>query len=728
MNLKEQIVETMTQQPKLLLSEDEWVRRLRLFSQKEITELSQTLYQLEEDGVITLTHKDKFILTAEAGWIKGMLSINPKGFGFVDLEEGSVYIHANSMKDAMHHDTVLVKPKVYKDGTSEGEVVKVLERSVTQLVGTWAKTSDGLGLSVNDARIRQKIVMDPEDSLHLTEGQQILAEIVKYGDPLQVKLKKVLGNANDPGMDVLTVLYEYGIEPNFPDEVMAQVETLDMVVTEKAKIGRKDYTDRMVVTIDGEDAKDLDDAISLTREGNNYRLQVHIADVSHYVQAYTPIDIEAENRTTSVYVVDRVVPMLPHALSNGVCSLNPHVERLTLTCDMLVTPDGNVDTYEIVPSYIKSYARMTYTDVNRILNQEPEALDKYKDSKDLFILMSEVAQVIRQRRVRNGAIDFETAEAKIVVDENGKIKEIKKRERQEAEMIIEDFMIQANEVVARHMKWLDIPSLYRIHQTPEKRKMQEFAKIALIMGERLKGDLANVQPLTLQKLLTRSIEKPEYQVLSSLLLRSMQKAKYDPQCLGHFGLALKEYLHFTSPIRRYPDLIVHRMLHKYVFNVPDESQRPIDTDLVETYARETSLGERNAVEAERDVEDMKKAEYMEEHIGETFNGVISSVLKFGIFVQLDNTIEGLVHITNLTDDYYEYDPRSLSLRGSRHHKIYSLGQKVRIKVKDASKEKKTIDFVLIEKQVKRTSSQYPIKAGGSTRGNKNRIHQPKSHT
>jgi len=728
MNLKEQIVETMTQQPKLLLSEDEWVRRLRLFSQEEITELSQTLYQLEEDGVITLTHKDKFILTAEAGWIKGMLSINPKGFGFVDLEEGSVYIHANSMKDAMHHDTVLVKPKVYKDGTSEGEVVKVLERSVTQLVGTWAKTPDGLGLSVNDARIRQKIAMDPEDSLHLTEGQQILAEIVKYGDPLQVKLKKVLGNANDPGMDVLTVLYEYGIEPNFPDDVMAQVETLDMVVTEKAKIGRKDYTDRMVVTIDGEDAKDLDDAISLTREGNNYRLQVHIADVSHYVQAYTPIDIEAENRTTSVYVVDRVVPMLPHALSNGVCSLNPHVERLTLTCDMLVTPDGNVDTYEIVPSYIKSYARMTYTDVNRILNQEPEALDKYKDSKDLFILMSEVAQVIRQRRVRNGAIDFETAEAKIIVDQNGKIKEIKKRERQEAEMIIEDFMIQANEVVARHMKWLDIPSLYRIHQTPEKRKMQEFAKIALIMGERLKGDLANVQPLTLQKLLTRSIEKPEYQVLSSLLLRSMQKAKYDPQCLGHFGLALKEYLHFTSPIRRYPDLIVHRMLHKYVFNVPDESQRPIDTDLVETYARETSLGERNAVEAERDVEDMKKAEYMEEHIGETFNGVISSVLKFGIFVQLDNTIEGLVHITNLTDDYYEYDPRSLSLRGSRHHKIYSLGQKVRIKVKDASKEKKTIDFVLIEKQVKRTSSQYPIKAGGSTRGNKNRIHQPKSHT
>lgn len=728
MNLKEQIVETMTQQPKLLLSEDEWVRRLRLFSQEEITELNQTLYQLEEDGVITLTHKDKFILTDEAGWIKGMLSINPKGFGFVDLEEGSVYIHANSMKDAMHHDTVLVKPKVYKDGTSEGEVVKVLERSVTQLVGTWAKTADGLGLSVNDARIRQKIVMDTEDSLHLTEGQQILAEIVKYGDPLQVKLKKVLGNANDPGMDVLTVLYEYGIEPNFPDDVMAQVETLDMVVTEKAKIGRKDYTDKMVVTIDGEDAKDLDDAISLTREGNNYRLQVHIADVSHYVQAYTPIDIEAENRTTSVYVVDRVVPMLPHALSNGVCSLNPHVERLTLTCDMLVTPDGNVDTYEIVPSYIKSYARMTYTDVNRILNQEPEALEKYKDSKDLFILMSEVAQVIRQRRVRNGAIDFETAEAKIIVDENGKIKEIKKRERQEAEMIIEDFMIQANEVVARHMKWLEIPSLYRIHQTPEKRKMQEFAKIALIMGERLKGDLANVQPLTLQKLLTRSIEKPEYQVLSSLLLRSMQKAKYDPQCLGHFGLALKEYLHFTSPIRRYPDLIVHRMLHKYVFNVPDESQRPIDTDLVETYARETSLGERNAVEAERDVEDMKKAEYMEDHIGETFNGVISSVLKFGIFVQLDNTIEGLVHITNLTDDYYEYDPRSFSLRGSRHHKIYSLGQKVRIKVKDASKEKKTIDFVLIEKQVKRTSSQYPIKAGGSTRGNKNRIHQPKSHT
>jgi ribonuclease R len=719
MDLKTNFLTKLEENGHKLYPLDQWIGQLNLIQQDDIERFFQVVRELEEECVITTTKSDKVILTKDAGWKTGVISINAKGFGFVDLEEGSIYIHPSNLKDAMHQDTVLVKPKVYNDGSSDGIVVRVLKRAVPQVVIETIKTDGVLSYIINDPRIRQGVKFTQSDLTHITEGTILVATIVDYGDPLVVKVAKILGNKNDPGMDVLTVLAEYGIEPKFPQDVMDQVAKVPMEVQEKDKEGRRDYTDRIVVTIDGEDSKDFDDAISLSKENGKYRLQVHIADVSHYVPVYSPLDIEAEHRTTSVYVVDRVVPMLPHALSNGICSLNPNVVRLTLSCDMVVNPDGSVETYEIVPSFIRSSYRMTYTNVNKILHFDAEMTKQYDSVKELFFLMKECATRIRSRREGMGSINFETVESKFKVDANGKVIAISPRKQDEAELIIEDFMVLANETVARHMKWLEIPALYRVHEIPDKVKLQEFSKFLMSFGEKLRGDLGNIQPNVLQKLLTKFEDKPEFHVISTLMLRSMQKAKYDPKCLGHFGLALKEYLHFTSPIRRYPDLIVHRMLRKYHFNLPDEKGRIDDEHLMETYALETSFGERNAVEAEREVENMKKAEFMVDHVGEVHTGIISGVTRFGFFVSLENTVEGLVHIQNLTDDYYEFDPRVYTLRGSRTHRTFVLGQKIKIKVTGANKEKKTVDFQLTE-EVKRKSTP-PAHKGGPLHGRKNRI-------
>ena len=719
MDLKTRFLEKIAQNGQKLYPLDQWIGLMELTNQNDIERFFEVVRAMEADYEITTTRLDKVVLTADAGWKTGVISINAKGFGFVDLEEGSIYINAVNLKDAMHQDTVLVKPKTYNDGSSEGIVVKVIKRAVGQVVIETTKVEGVLTYVINDPRIRQGVKFIDSDLTHVTEGTIIVANILDYGDPLGVKIAKILGNKNDPGMDVLTVLAEYGIEPQFPKEVMDQVAKIPMEVQASDKLGRRDYTDRIVCTIDGDDAKDLDDAISLSKVGGKYHLQVHIADVSHYVTAYSALDIEAERRTTSVYVVDRVVPMLPHALSNGICSLNPNVERLTQTCDMVINQDGSVDTYEIVPSFIRSNYRMTYNNVNKILHEDMEITKQYNDVKDLFFLMKECALRIRTRREGLGSINFETIESKFKVDENGKVLAISARKQDEAELIIEDFMVLANETVARHMKWLEIPALYRVHETPAKLKMQEFSKLLNQFGERLRGDLSQIQPGALQKLLTKFENKPEFHVISTVLLRSMQKAKYDPKCIGHFGLALKEYLHFTSPIRRYPDLIVHRMLRKYHYNIPDEKARNDDEHLMETYALETSFGERNAVEAEREVENMKKSEFMVSHVGEVHNGIISGVTRFGFFVSLENTVEGLVHIQNLTDDYYEFDPRGYSLRGTRTHHTFVLGQKIKIKVTGANKEKKTVDFQLTE-EVKRKSTP-PAHKGGTLHGRKNRI-------
>jgi len=455
-------------------------------------------------------------------------------------------------------------------------------------------------------------------------------------------------------------------------------------VTEADLVGRVDYRNETIVTIDGEDAKDFDDAIHLMDK----TLYVHIADVSHYVTQNSPIDLEAQNRTTSVYVVDRVVPMLPFELSNGLCSLMEGVDRLTLTCKMTIDEAGNVSDYDIHPSVIRSTKRLTYTKVNALFNGQDNDIPG-----NIALMLNEaleMAHLIRKNREAKGAINFDTVESKFTVDEHGDVLDIQPRTSGEAELLIEDFMVKANETVATHAKYLEIPLLYRVHDAPQKKRLTEFARVMLAFGVKLKG--AEQSPRIIQKVIEQFEGKEEYGVVNEMLLRSMSKAKYDFRPMGHYGLALENYCHFTSPIRRYPDLIVHRMLRKYVFEGKNASLKD-DESWVEMMGLKCSLGEQRAVEAERDTEDMKQAQYMTKHIGESFDGLIAAVTKFGFFVRLPNSVEGLVHVRNL-DDYYTFDETRLVLRSVS--KSYAIGQKVKIKVIGADKEKATIDFVVVE--------------------------------
>ncbi|MGL5540839.1 MAG: ribonuclease R family protein, partial [Erysipelotrichaceae bacterium] len=423
----------------------------------------------------------------------------------------------------------------------------------------------------------------------------------------------------------------------------------------------------------------------------------HIADVSHYVTKNSPLDLEAYQRGTSVYVVDRVVPMLPHVLSNGICSLNPNVDRLTITCSMDIDTKGEVMAYQIYPSVIRSCERMTYRAVNEMIRRNEEMRTRYAHIVELVDNAYKCSRIIRKRRVKLGSIDFDTKEGKVLVDKKGRAVDVVVRERYEAEKLIEDFMVAANETVAAHTKWLELPSMYRIHESPDVKKMRDFVKIATVLGHKWKGSVSTVRPVQLQKMLQDAKNDPDYDVLANNMLRAMQKARYDGKCMGHFGLALQEYTHFTSPIRRYPDLVVHRMLHKYVFEHQLEPQTmQQDEQWIEEAAVQASLRERKAVDAERAVDDMKKAEYMEKHIGKTYEGVIGSITKFGIFVELENTVEGLVHISTLTDDYYVFEETTKRLVGRANQKTYKMGQKVKVKVVDASRYKRQIDFVIIK--------------------------------
>ena len=456
------------------------------------------------------------------------------------------------------------------------------------------------------------------------------------------------------------------------------------------------------ITIDGEDARDLDDAISIEKTEQGYRLYVHIADVSHYVTAGSALDKEAYARGTSVYVVDRVVPMLPHALSNGICSLNPKVDRCTLTCMMEINRKGTVIDYQIYPSVINSDERMTYTAVNAILEGDEQVQKQYPHLLKMCLDMKVLSGIIRKRREKLGAIDFDTNEAKILVNEKGKPVDIVLRERKEAERIIEDFMIAANETVAAHVRWLEIPSMFRIHEQPEPKRIREFARIAKTLGYTFTGGIQNVYPAQLQAMLKEAKGEDNYSVLSTFMLRSMQKARYDRRCIGHFGLALKNYLHFTSPIRRYPDLVVHRMLRKYFFEgLQDSEKMARDEQWIEDAAYQASERERNAIDAERAVEDMKKAEYMEGRIGRQYDGVISGITRFGLFVELANTVEGLVHISTIDDDYYHYDDETKCLIGEHSANVYRMGQRVRVVCVAANRFKREIDFELVVKKKKK---------------------------
>ncbi len=696
--LKDQIIELLNKQTYKGMNVKELSREVQCEDSASFTSLMKVLNELEHDHVVARDDHDRYFLSSRLGYVTGTLRMNPKGFGFVEDGENSYYIGRDHLGLGMDKDVVYARVWTNNDESVEGEVVEVITHHVEHLVGV-VKVQQGRKYFLPDSEvINRRVKVTNFDEFKLVNDTKVLVKLDHYGKVLSGHIEKVIGYKYDPGVDILSILLEKNIYPQFSNAVMQEVEQVEEEVNVEELKNRRDLRNLLTITIDGEDARDLDDAISVEKLENGYRLYVHIADVSYYVREGSEIDKEAYQRGTSVYVVDRVVPMLPHALCNGICSLNPHVDRLTLTCMMEINREGTVENYQIFPSVIYSDERMTYTNVNKILNGDAKVQKKYPHLLQMCLHMKVLSGIIRRRRERLGAIDFDTKEAKIVVNERGKVKDIVLRERGEAERMIEDFMIAANETVASHMKWMEVPSVYRIHEAPEPKKMREFAKIAKTLGYTFQGGIQNVYPSQLQHMLNEARGKDNYSVLSSFMLRSMQKARYENQCVGHFGLALKEYLHFTSPIRRYPDLVVHRMLRKYVFETDTNTYHmKKDEKWCEGAAIQASERERNAIDAEREVDDMKKAEYMEAYVGDVFEGVISGITKFGIFVELENTIEGLVHIRSLNDDFYHFDDESHTLIGEHTANVYKMGQIVRVKCVGANRFKREIDFEILTK-------------------------------
>lgn len=669
---------------------------LRMTKTSDFVMLNKALNQLEDDLLIVRNSQNHFMTMDQAGMYQGRISLNKKGFGFVDIDDQqSFYINAKNVNGAMDNDLVLLQ---VVEG-DEAKVLKVIERDNDNLIAT--VVGKNLIIRLDDPRYRDyRLSVVNRKDFKLVKGLKLQIKVLEFKQPLKVEIVRIIGHEDDPGVDISSVLLANGIKLEFAEATLDEANSIPQQVELPELLKRKDLSQRTIVTIDGDDSKDFDDAISIEKIPEGFMLGVHIADVSHYVKENSPLDKEAYERGTSVYVCDRVVPMLPHVLSNGICSLNPGVDRLCLSVDMKIDQQGEVIDYDLYPSVIRSSARMTYNNVNKILAGDPRLQAQYKALVPMFFDMAECAKLIRNRRNDKGAIEFDTDEAYVIVDKNGKPIDIKVRERGVSQAIIEDFMICANECVARIMKFQSLPCIYRVHESPKIEKLKEFALIAKIRGHRFKGDLANIRPLDIQKCLDSFTDEQEHSVLSTMMLRCMQKARYDASCVGHFGLASSEYLHFTSPIRRYPDLIVHRMVRKYLF---EQNYADMDKDekMVVDAALQSSECEDKATYAQRDVLDMKKAEYMQNFVGQYFDGIISSVTNFGFFVKLDNTVEGLVHVTSLSDDHYTYVPMMMCLQGREKQKRYTLGDKVRIKVIGANKEEGTVDFKVVVPRKKR---------------------------
>ncbi len=664
-------------------------------------ELLEVLDELIRDGKIEVSKRGKYRI-AEMPLLTGRLVGNARGFGFVEVEgrEEDIFISESNMASAIHGDTVQISLLPEKTGKRrEGVVVKVLGHEVTELVGTYQK-SRNFGFVVPDNRkITRDIFIPTEYSGGAVNGHKVVVEITDYGSAdkkPEGRIREIIGHINDPGTDILSVVYGYEIPMEFPERVMNQAERTPLEVSEADRAGRLDLRDWQIVTIDGEDAKDLDDAISLTKEGEIYHLGVHIADVTNYVQENSALDREALKRGTSVYLVDRVIPMLPHRLSNGICSLNQGVDRLALSCLMDVDQKGNVVDHKIAETVIRVDRRMSYTSVQKILEGDGEETKEYEEQAPMFFLMEELAKILRNKRKKRGSIDFDFPESKILLDGEGHPVEIAPYDRNTATKIIEDFMLLANETVAEDFFWREMPFIYRTHDTPDPEKIQQLALFINNFGYAIKNTRDEIHPKELQKLLTKIEDSPEEALISRLTLRSMKRAQYTVDCTGHFGLAAKYYCHFTSPIRRYPDLEIHRIIKETLRGKMTESRISHYNGILEEVAAHASQTERRADEAERDVEKMKKAEYMESHVGECYEGVISGITNWGFYVELPNTVEGMVHVTNLYDDRYYYREETFDLAGADTGKVYKLGQKVRIRVLGADKKSNEIDFEIAE--------------------------------
>lgn len=714
--IKSEILAGLKEANKKSLSMEELAEVLDMRKSVDYKLLVKTIAQMEREKTVEFNKKGRINLPFQPIEVEGIFRRNERGFGFVtiDPEEPDVFIPKDATNFAMDGDIVMIDIQktadLFSDRGAEGQVVSIKERKIQQIVGEFTAfdvdeiaESDLYGyVTPKDKKSAQFKVFIAAEGIQPVDGSIVIVEITHYPEKgyatsLEGLITKVIGHKNDPGMDILSIVIAQGIPTQFPEEVQTASEQIPDKIMDSDLVGRRDLRDQQIVTIDGADAKDLDDAVTVRKLDNgNYFLGVHIADVSYYVTENSILDKEAFERGTSVYLTDRVIPMIPQRLSNGICSLNPQVPRLTMSCEMEIDSTGKILSHEIFQSVIQTSERMTYSAVNAILEEEDsESIERYHDLVPMFRLMKELHQILEAHRNHRGAINFEDREAKILVDSEGHPIDIELRERGVGERLIESFMLAANETVAEHFNRQKLPFIYRIHEQPKEEKMQRFFDFAAALGILVKGTKNTITPKDLQKVIEEVETKPEAAVINTMLLRSMQQARYSEDNYGHYGLAAEYYTHFTSPIRRYPDLIVHRLIRTYSQDQSDETKEKWAEALPEI-ADHSSKMERRSVEAEREVDSMKKAEYMADKIGEEFDGIISSVTKFGIFIELPNTVEGMIHVNELKQDYFHFVENQLALVGERTRQTFKIGQKVRIKVVKSDPETREIDFELLE--------------------------------
>lgn len=668
--------------------------------------LKQALTELLEEGRAEMTKRGRYILPQpkkEPEAITGTFISHQKGFGFVEAEglTEDYYIPETKVNGAFHKDIVEVKLLPNKLGKrQEAEIVRIVERGMKQIVGTYEQSKNFGFVIPDNMKLAADIFIPKERSKGAVDGHKVVVELTDYGNDRknpEGKVIEILGHINDPGVDIMSIVKAYELPTEFTEKVLNQAERVSKDVSEADMAGRLDLRQLQMVTIDGEDAKDLDDAVSLTKEDGLYKLGVHIADVTNYVQEHSALDREALLRGTSVYLVDRVIPMLPHTLSNGICSLNAGCDRLALSCLMSINEKGDVVDYRIAETVICVDKRMSYTGVKKVLEDKDAAFTaEYEQFVPMLQQMEELAKILRNKRKKRGSIDFDFEETKIILNKEGHPIDIKPYERNTATKIIEDFMLIANETVAQHFYWQELPFVYRSHENPDPEKIEKLGLFIRNFGYHIKMSREEVHPKELQKLLLKIEDTPEEVLISRLTLRSMKRASYTTTCNGHFGLACAYYCHFTSPIRRYPDLQIHRIIKEQLRGRLKENRIEHYQSILPEVAKHASETERRADEAERETDKLKKAEYMEQHIGEVYEGVISGITNWGIYVELPNTVEGMIHVASLVGDYFHYDEAAYEMVGQATGRKYKLGEKIMIRVTDVDKISRTIDFRLAE--------------------------------
>jgi ribonuclease R len=701
MNIEAKILEVLNEEKKPLL--DVELARVMNIEKSQIHIIRDILDDMEKSGYVIKTKKGKYGPPESFDLIRGKIQITAKGFGFLIPDNKSledIFIAPTALNGAMNMDEVFVKvTKISSnDRKMEGEVERILVRKNEIIVGTFEKNPNFGFVVPDDKRIRTDIFVAYDNMNEAKHGQKVVVKIYKWpkdNRSPEGKVIEVLGNPQDPGVDVRAIIKTHGLREEFPSKVLEEADAIETTIPESEKLRRRDLSNHLIVTIDGIDAKDLDDAVNVIKlENGNYKLGVHIADVAHYVREYNKIDKEALLRATSVYLLDRVLPMLPKKLSNEVCSLNPNVPRLTLSCEMEIDKNGKIIDHDIFESIIESKYRLNYDEVSDLL-EKGIVSEKLKPIENELKVMEELSKILYAKRELKGSIDFDFAESKIILDENFIPIEISKRDRRIGNRIIEEFMLIANETVASHYYWLEIPFLYRIHEHPLQEKIDEFNKFLNNFGYRIKGSSDEIHPKAVQELIREVKGKKEEHIINKLMLRALKQAKYSDQEEGHFGLAAEYYSHFTSPIRRYPDLQIHRIIKEHLNGLLSEKRLEHYKKILPEVATQSSEMERTAEKVERDVEDLMMAIFMKDKIGEEYEGIVSSVTSFGMFIELENTVEGLVRLVELTDDYYRYDDKKLELYGTKTNKIYKIGDTIKVLVSNVSILNREISFTVV---------------------------------